>query len=521
VNEGDKFVSGPAALGRLAFLLTGERVVLIHGHFNVIHPGHQRFITHARALGTRLVVALMSDRELEAATPGRQTFPQVERAETLASRGDIDHVVLLNGVDLAQVIATLRPARMVLGKEFEDEHAGRVADHVALVKQHGGQVVYHSGHVSYAGEDLLGRRVPVVEDERLETFRQVCLRQDIDLHALHHDLDSFRGLDLLVLGDTIVDQFVACDAVGMSGEAPVLVLKELKAREFVGGAAIVACHLRSLGARCHFLSVTGEDQPAELVRSTLVERGVAAELFTDSSRPTTFKIRYLVGQQKLLRVSRLVETSIPRAIEERIIARIEAVVPQMDGVVVSDFVYGVVTPRILEALAAVAHRHQVPLFGDLQCSSQVGNVLRFQRFSLIAPNEREARIALGDNDSGIEQIAHRLLAKSGCSTLLLTLGANGFIAYDGRGPVVVSESFPALEVNPVDVAGAGDALLSAVALCTTAGWPLMRAAALGACVAALAVGRVGNVPIGLEELKDYVRRAAGEPALTDASAGMG
>jgi cytidyltransferase-like protein len=151
MNERTKIISGSAALARLVNVLAGERVVLIHGHFNVIHPGHQRFLAYAREQGTRLVVALMSDRELEAQSPGRQTFPQVDRAETLASRGDIDHVVMLNGLELAQVIDTLRPARLVLGKEFEEEHAERVADHVRLVKRHGGQVVYHSGHVSDAG----------------------------------------------------------------------------------------------------------------------------------------------------------------------------------------------------------------------------------------------------------------------------------------------------------------------------------------------------------------------------------
>ncbi|HEX3134334.1 MAG TPA: adenylyltransferase/cytidyltransferase family protein, partial [Planctomycetota bacterium] len=123
MNERAKIVSGSAALARLAGLLADERVVLIHGHFNVIHPGHQRFLAYAREQGTRLVVALISDREMEAANPGRQIFPQIERAETLASRGDIDHVVVLNGIDLAHVIDTLHPARLVLGKEFEEEHA--------------------------------------------------------------------------------------------------------------------------------------------------------------------------------------------------------------------------------------------------------------------------------------------------------------------------------------------------------------------------------------------------------------
>ena len=96
----------------------------------------------------------------------------------------------------------------------------------------------------------------------------------------------------------------------MSAEAPVLVVRELKTREYLGGASIVAAHASSLGAKCHYLSVVGEDENAKLVKKQLDRYQVVHSMIVDSSRPTTFKIRYMVENQKLFRVSRLLEHSL-------------------------------------------------------------------------------------------------------------------------------------------------------------------------------------------------------------------
>ena len=94
----------------------------------------------------------------------------------------------------------------------------------------------------------------------------------------------------------------------------------------------------------------------------------------------------------------------------------------------SDFVYGVVTPRILKVLQHLAEQHDLLLFGDLQCSSQVGSVIRFEGFSLLCPNEREARLALQDKDSGLKQLSQRLLQMTRSERLVMKLGPEGFIA---------------------------------------------------------------------------------------------
>ena len=105
---------------------------------------------------------------------------------------------------------------------------------------------------------------------------------------------------------------------------------------------------------------------------------------TDDTRPTTFKKRYVVESQKLFRVSRLEEQYINTEVENLVISELEKSTKDAHGIVVSDFVYGVITPRILECIYEISEERDLLLFGDLQCSSQVGSVLRYKNFHYYA-----------------------------------------------------------------------------------------------------------------------------------------
>ena len=105
----------------------------------------------------------------------------------------------------------------------------------------------------------------------------------------------------------------------------------------------------------------------------------------------------------------------------------------------------------------LSNKYNLRLFGDLQCSSQVGSVSKFRGFSLLCPNERELRLALQSMDKGLESLSQELIDLTSCERLLVKLAGDGFIAYDkSEGDGRPSQPFPALSVNPVDVAGAGD-----------------------------------------------------------------
>ena len=226
-----------------------------------------------------------------------------------------------------------------------------------MLKQHGGRVQFHAGEVNYASTDLLTSSEKDLSQQRRLQFVAACHRQGLSRSHLLQSMQHWSDTRLIVLGDTIVDQYAACEAIGMSAEAPVVVVRELAKRNFIGAAAVVSAHIRALGAQVDLVSVVGDDSTANLVEQQLEKQGIGNSLITDASRPTTFKKRYVVENQKLFRVSRLEQHNLDVQIEDQLIARLEELAPKAQGFVVSDFVYGVVTPRVLDAVQRLSKRY--------------------------------------------------------------------------------------------------------------------------------------------------------------------
>lgn len=481
-----------------------ENIVFCFGHFNVIHPGHLRFLQYAKSLGKCLVVGVLQDKDLD---ESQLTFSynEKERAKGVAALESIDFVVIVKKNTLPELMKEISPSICLLGKEFEGTLDADVLKVINSVKNYNGKIFYGSGDVHYAKVGFADHYLGGMEQSNLKEFSNGCKRNGIDIRKITEKTELFDSQNIIVIGDAIVDQYIACDAVGMSAEAPVLVVRELESKEYVGGAGIVASHVSNLGANCHFVSIVGDDNSGKMISEKLKNNKVNTHLFIDDTRPTTYKIRYLVESQKLFRVSRLKEHSISKELEIKIIDKVLELAKECDGIIFSDFVYGVITESLLNKIIEIALANNIKLFGDLQCSSQIGNVTKFKSFDLITPTEREARISLADHDSGIESISHKLLDATQTKNLLLKLGSEGFITYDNNDKEYIqSQHYPALVSNPVDVAGAGDSLLASVAISLCAGIPIMEASAIGACVAALAVQTVGNVAISKEQLKNML-----------------
>ena len=484
---------------------TRDSVVLCHGHFNIIHPGHIRYLDYASQKGAKLVVSVQGDSSFQN-SERKHHFSEAERAAGVASIQTVDQVVLLGEGNLEKLIKMLNPKVLVLGKEFEFEHDDQVSEAVKLQKKQGGQILFHAGETHYASSDLLRDNQPDLHEQHTKLFKLACSRQKLKLEELLECIDKFKDASLLVIGDTIVDQYVACDALGMSAEAPIVVVRELDTREYVGGAAVVAMHVRALGAECRYLSVVGQDENAATVVQELEQFNVENVLVEDNSRPTTFKIRYLVDNQKIFRVSRMKEHGLPKQVEDKIIKELKDAALHVQGILISDFVYGVITPRVLEAVTELAEKHQLSVFGDLQCSSQVGNISKFKNFDLLCPTERESRIALGAQDEGVEWVANTLMKKTNTRNLVMKLGEEGFITYQSEADRFINRQyFPALSINPVDVTGAGDSLLAVLSVGLSSGATLMQSSAIGTGMASLAVQQIGNIPISYQHLKNYLR----------------
>lgn len=477
-------------------------VHLAYGHFSVIHPGHIRYLKNASKNADLLVVALQND--LLVRGSNRFRFDEQERSYGLLSTQLCDYVLILDNDDLFSLLHLLNPDKFFLGTEYQSKNIPpSVAKALKYAANHDINVSFSSGSLEFASSDLF--RLDVVDqiDEKRNTFLAVCNKIGVTKSTLLQLLDQISQVNITVIGDTIVDEYAACEALGMSAEAPVLVVKEIELQTFVGGAAIVAAHANALGAKTSFLSVLGDDPNQHIVSHQLSDWNINDLTIIDDSRPTTYKKRYMVENQKLFRVSKLEDSHISASLETSILKILDSVLPVSDGLIFSDFAYGVITDRIIDYVSS--RSTALTVCADVQCSSQIASITKYKNIDLICPNEREARLALQDNTSGIEILAHNLMQACNVKYLIMKLDSKGFIAYHQTSPGVFSNQyFPALSANPVDVTGAGDSLLSIMALCLSADINFFDAASLACIMCSIAVEQIGNKPINFDKLRQKI-----------------
>jgi len=305
-----------------------------------------------------------------------------------------------------------------------------------------------------------------------------------------------------VLGDIIVDEYIDCDPLGMSQEDPTIVVTPIQNKRFLGGAGIVAAHARSLGSKVRFISVLGKDSTADFVREKLLEYGVSVEIFEDDTRPTTLKQRFRAAGKTLLRVSHLRQQPISQEIAKRVLDAVKAAISSTDILIFSDFNYGCLPQSLVDKVIDACRSRGVLMVGDSQSSSQVGNVSRFKHMMLLTPTEREARLSLGDFNSGLVVLSEKLRKKSRAKNIIVTLGQEGILAHAAKktNKEWLTDRLPALNTTPKDTAGAGDSLLACCALSLAAGADLWQSMYLGSIAAACQVGRVGNIPLSPDDI---------------------
>ena len=475
--------------------------VLVYGHFSSLHHGHIRFLSAAKEKGNSLIVALMGDNSKTFSQ--KMQFNQNERAAILDHIELIDQIVLLKKDEIDLAVSLIKPKYLIFGKEFEYTQTDNIKKAIKLQKELQNKVDFLAGETNYASTELLHNDQNELKNKKYKDFKNALSNQGITIESLMKDIDSMKNCKILVIGDLIIDQYSACEAIGISAEAPVMVVKELSNKNFLGGASIIASHIKALGAEPTLISVIGNDENGSNAISKLKKIEIRNYLIKDKKRPTTFKKRYIVENQKLFRVSKLDDKNISSEIENKIINRINLCVKDCRGIIVSDFVYGVITPKILSHINKVSRKYNLFLFGDLQCSSQVGEVTKFKDFSVLFPNEKEARIALKDKDSGLEIICQKLIRETRTKGLLLKLGSEGLIAFDCNDKnKVIRQAFPSLSVNPIDVSGAGDSLMAIISTNLCSGSSIMNSAAIGCCMSSIAVQNMGNKSISSEQVKN-------------------
>ncbi len=323
--------------------------------------------------------------------------------------------------------------------------------------------------------------------------------EGVKFKDLREALGKLKGIRAHVVGDTIVDSYTYCSMIGGMTKTPTMSVRFEKKVDYTGGAAVVAKHLRAAGADVTFSTVLGNDEYKSFVLDDLNTCGVHCLPIIDDTRPTTNKNAIVAETYRMLKVDTLDNRSISDKIVEQLKRQITDT--PADAVVFSDFRHGMFNRGTIPQLTA-AIPSSVFRVADSQVASRWGNILEFQDFDLITPNEREARFALGDQDSVLRPLALELHKRSRCKTLILKCGDRGIITYRSNSPVDFRAFFTVetFAERVVDAVGAGDALLAYATLAQIATNNDVISSILGNMAAGIECEHEGNRPVTPENV---------------------
>src|ERR1700687_3669995 len=343
-----------------------------------------------------------------------------------------------------------------------------------------------------------------------------------DNRKLTRIVTALRSRRIAVAGDFMLDRYVWGAATRLSPEAPVPVVDFMNDSQVLGGAGNVAANLAALGATVLPFGVIGEDEPGRAIRECLTAAGMAAKgLVADASRITTVKTRIVARQQQIVRVDRERRDPLARPLEESLIRRIKAALGHLDALVISDYDKGVVTDALADRVLTECHRRGVPVL----VKPKTSRLFAYRGSTVIVCNAKEAGFfvtrSLEDEES-LVQAGRALLAHFGCSAVVITRGAEGLDLFEDTSPAGFHVPWTSREISYArvgqaatdrathgrqvfDVTGAGDTVLSVLALAVAARIPIREAAVLANAGASVIVGKLGTSTITPEELFGAMR----------------
>jgi D-beta-D-heptose 7-phosphate kinase/D-beta-D-heptose 1-phosphate adenosyltransferase len=323
--------------------------------------------------------------------------------------------------------------------------------------------------------------------------------------GLQKTLSSLPGKRVLVVGDVILDEYVWGEVRRISPEAPVPVVDIRSHSHVPGGAGNAAANVVSLGGTALLGGVVGEDAAADSLVEALRQGGVdAGGLVREAGRQTTTKTRVIAHSQHVVRFDREHKAALSAAAEEALLRWVDRQLGEVDACVLSDYAKGAVTDRVAAHVLAGARRAGKPVVVDPKATDYA----KYRGATVLKPNlaeaERFLRQEIRDAD-GLLEAGRCLVGALDGSAVLITRGAEGMSLFRRGAPPL---HVPAVARHVFDVTGAGDTVISTLALALAAGAPPEQAVALANLAAGVAVGKVGTARVTLAEL-----RAAGRAEL--------
>jgi len=330
-------------------------------------------------------------------------------------------------------------------------------------------------------------------------------------------IPRLRGKRIGVLGDLMLDRYLWGMASRLSPEAPIPVIDFVEQNECLGGSGNVAANIATLDAKVEAFGVIGNDEPGRALQKCLGDLGIGGKgVLVDSQRITTVKTRIIARHQQVVRVDHERREPLRAETQGNLLRILFGALKKLDALVLSDYDKGLITDDFADRVLSAAHQLKVPVFVGVKTR----RLYAYRGSRLVTCNAKEAGLLVNrvlEDEKSFEEAGRALLAHFGCGAVVITRGEKGMSVFEESSPRHLHVPATSFEVTYArvgqagvergatgrqvfDVTGAGDTVLSVLALAAAAGAPLADAAMLANTAAGVVVGKLGTASVSPQEL---------------------
>ncbi len=467
----------------------GKKIILSHGVFDLLHPGHIKHFESAKRKADILMVTITKDEYVNKG-PGRPVFNHRLRAESLAALECVDYVAINEWPNAVETILRIRPHFYVKGSEYrerEDDVTGKIYDEERAIKSAGGEMIF-TDEITFSSSQILNQFFSLYPAKADTFLRDFKMRYSSDF--IINILKGLNKLKVLVIGDIIIDEYHYCIGIGKPQKADVLATRYVNEEKFTGGALAVAKHIAGFCKKVTIVSSIGLlNDYKDFIDNNLMPN-IDTKFFLRKDTPTVVKRRYLNPSflNKNFEINFIDDSFLPLEISQKVCKYLNKVLREYDLVIAADFGHGFITRDIVEVLCK---RSKFLAVNTQTNSANMGFnlITKYKRADYVCIDEPEIRLAMQDKFQDLEGLIIKLRNTLHCSKIIVTRGHEGAMAYEKKKNII---SVPIFSEKIVDRLGAGDAFLSVTAPVVLGNYPLEVAGFIGNAVGAMAVLIVGN-----------------------------
>ncbi len=467
----------------------GKNIVHCHGVFDLMHIGHIRHFEQAKELGDVLVVTVTPDQYVNRG-PHRPVFSEDLRAEAIAALDCVDYVAINKWEMAVETIQLLRPDFYVKGNDYKEaikDYKSNVSLEKNELKRVGGKLLF-TDDITFSSSNLINRHMSVFPQKISEYLDGFRTRHPIN-NILSY-LQNAQDLKVLVVGETIIDEYQYCQTLGKSGKEPILAAQYRNTEQFAGGVLAVANHAASFSDQVEVLTSLGTyDSYEEFIREKLNPKVKPIFLYMENA-PTIVKRRFIEMYpfQKLFEIYVMDDGEGTTQRSQNLAAKLKEILPAYDIVIVTDYGHGMFSQEVIEVLCDQAR------FLAVNTQVNAGNhgfntISKYPRADYISVSEKEIRLDARSERGDLRDIVLNVVEKLSCQQAMITRGEQGCLCYSQQNGFF---EVPALAVKTVDRVGAGDAVFAVTSSCIAQQAPAEIVGFIGNAVGAQAVAMVGN-----------------------------